>query len=233
MNSPGTLIRNSLKFVKDRILSACTKSGRLVDEIQIVAVTKTFGIDAVESALDAGIKCIGENKLQEVETKVPLIQDRKNSEIHFIGHLQSNKVRKILNYVDVIETVDSIKIADRINLISKELNIRTPVYLQINTGNDPTKYGFKTKEVMKFAEEINWMKNLSLAGVMTMPPFISEPNLLTPIFKKTKKLRDEICENINPNCKNLSMGMSRDFEFAIENGATHIRLGTILFGKRN
>lgn len=233
MNSPGILNRDSLNLVKDRIHIACKKSGRLADEIQIVAVTKTYGIEAIESALSVDIKCIGENKVQEVVAKIPLIQDRNNSEIHFIGHLQSNKVRKVLNFIDVIETVDSLKLANRINLISKEMNKITSVFLQVNTGEDPAKFGFTPNEILNSAEEISNLENLTLSGVMTIPPFVNDQNFLAPIFDTTRKIRDKIRKVINSNCNNLSMGMSRDFELAIKHGATHIRLGTILFGERN
>jgi pyridoxal phosphate enzyme (YggS family) len=233
MNSPGKLNRDSLNLVKDRIHIACKNSGRLVEEIQIVAVTKTFGIEAIESAISAGIKCIGENKAQEVEAKIPLIQDRKNSEIHFIGHLQSNKVRKVLNFIDVIETVDSLKLANRINLISKEMNKTTSVFLQIKTVEDPAKFGFIPNEIFNSAEEISNMENLILSGVMAIPPFVNDQNVLAPIFDTTRKIREKIRKEINSNCNDLSMGMSRDFELAIKYGATHIRLGTILYGDRN
>ena len=162
MNSPGILNRDSLNLVKDRIHIACKKSGRLADEIQIVAVTKTFGIEAIESALSGGIKCIGENKAQEVEAKIPSIQNRKISEIHFIGHLQSNKVRKILNFVDVIETVGSIKLANRINHISQELSKITSVFIQVNSGNDPAKFGFTPQEILNSASERETQKRILL-----------------------------------------------------------------------
>ena len=129
MNKTGKINPDSFKIINERILSACENSGRKVDDVQIVAVTKTFGVDAINSALEFGLDCIGENKVQEVEFKIPLITDRPNKEIHFIGHLQSNKVRKILNLVDVIETVDSLKLANRINNISKELNQKSTIYL--------------------------------------------------------------------------------------------------------
>ena len=233
MNKAGKITPDSFKIINERIHSACENSGRKVDDVQIVAVTKTFGIDAINSALDLGIICIGENKVQEVEFKIQQITDRPNKEIHFIGHLQSNKVRKILNLVDVIETVDSLKLANRINNISKELNQKTTIYLQVNTGNDPAKFGFQSEEIRSVAKEVSEMENLNLSGIMTIPPILNDKKELKSIFKKTRDIRDEIQNHINSNCKNLSMGMSGDFETAIECGATHIRLGTILFGKRD
>ena len=233
MDSPRTINRDFFNYVMERIQKSCVKYGRKAEEIQIVAVTKTFGIEAITSALDLGIKCIGENKVQETEKKIPLIKNRKKAEIHFIGHVQSNKVRKVLKHIDVIETIDSIKIAKRINQISQELNIITPIYLQINTENDPNKYGFNTKNIFTSAEEINSMKNLLLSGIMTIPPLLSEKFFLNSIFKKTNEIQNTIRNQINKNCINLSMGMSRDYEIAIKNNATHIRLGAALFGNRN
>ena len=233
MNKAGKINPDSFKIINERILNACKNSGREEDDVQIIAITKTFGIDAITSALDLGIACIGENKVQEVEFKIPQITDRPNKEIHFIGHLQSNKVRKILNLVDVIETVDSLKLANRINNISKELNQKTTIYLQVNTGNDPAKFGFQSDEIISVAKEVSEMENLNLSGIMTIPPILNDKKKLKSIFNIARDIRDKIQNHINSNCKNLSMGMSGDFETAIECGATHIRLGTILFGKRD
>ena len=230
---PGTINPESLNIVRDKISNSCKKVGRSVDEIQIVAVTKTFGVEAIHSALDLEILCIGENKVQEIEQKIPIIQKTYNSEIHFIGHLQSNKVRKVLQLVDVVETVDSIKLAKRINNISEELNKVTEVYLQINTANDPAKFGFQKSEIFEAASQISQFNNLIISGIMTIPFQSNDINLLKSTFNATREIRDEINSSINNNCKNLSMGMSGDFETAIECGATHIRLGTILFGKRD
>jgi len=233
LNIPGTINPDSFKIVKERICYACKKAERSVDDVQIIAVTKTFGIEAIKSALSFGIKCIGENKVQEVEEKIPHLSQNSTSEIHFIGHLQANKVRKILHFVDVIETIDSFKLANRINKISQEMNKISTIYLQVNTGNDSSKFGFNLDEIMVSAEKISKLENLNLSGIMTIPPFSTDPHILKPIFKETQAIRDKIQNEIDFNCKNLSMGMSGDFETAIECGATHIRLGTILYGKRN
>ncbi len=232
MKTPGLLNQDALFKVRNQIISACKKSNRFIGDVQIIAVTKTFDIKAIETALKAGITCIGENKVQEVEKKIPQIQYRQNTEIHFIGHLQSNKVRKVLKYVDVIETVDSLKLAKRINLISHELNVVSNIYIQVNTGNDIAKHGFHVDEVIDNASHITQMKNLKLIGIMTIPPLHCSSIKLNNIFNKTRQIRDNIKNQVNSNCKDLSMGMSGDFELAIKNGATHIRLGTVLFGNR-
>jgi PLP dependent protein len=232
LNTTGKINPDSLKSVREKIHQACKKSNRRVDEVQIIAVTKTFGVEAIESALDLGIICIGENKVQEVEKKIPCLIQPSNYKIHFIGHLQTNKIRKILKLVNVIETIDSTKLANRVDKVSQEMNIISNIYLQVNTGNDPNKFGFKLDEIMTSAEQISKLKNLNLSGIMTIPPNSKDTNLLKIIFNKTRKIRDQIQKEIDSKCINLSMGMSKDFETAIECGATHIRLGTILFGKR-
>ena len=174
MNKAGKINPDSFKIINERIHNVCENSGRKMDDVQIIAVTKAFGIDAINSALDLGITCIGENKVQEVEIKIPQITNKPNREIHFIGHLQSNKVRKILNLVDVIETVDSLKLANRINNISKELNQKSTIYLQVNTGNDSAKFGFQLDEIISVAEEISEMDSLNLSGIMTIPPILND-----------------------------------------------------------
>tara|TARA_B100001029_G_C15050691_1_gene450505 strand:- start:1194 stop:1904 length:711 start_codon:yes stop_codon:yes gene_type:complete len=232
MIKPGIITPDSLKIIKQRIQIACEKSGRDIENIKIIAVTKTFGIEAINSALSLGINCIGENKVQELEFKSPQILDKSNKEIHFIGHIQSNKVRKIIKLADVIQTVDSLKLASRINNISKELNKKTTIYIQINTAKDDKKFGFYPKEVLNVSKAIIKMKNLNFIGIMTIPPMSKDYDLLKTIFNKTRKIKDDIQNQINPKCKYLSMGMSNDFETAIGCGATHIRLGTILFGNR-
>ena len=186
----------------------------------------------MNSAISAKLFSLGENRVQETEEKYPFIQNKKGVEIHLIGHLQKNKVRKAVELYDVIQTVDSIKLASRISIIAKELNKNQRIYLQVNTGEDPLKYGFQSKEVLSAAIEISQFSNLEIEGIMMIPPYTQMDKKYRSIYTETRKLRDEIlCASVS-TCKNLSMGMSRDFEMAIEEGATHIRLGTALFGAR-
>lgn len=233
MIHPGIINPETLQSIKEKIATAAQKSGRSGNDVQIIAVTKTFPIYAIKSALEHGIRCIGENRAQEVFEKISHFNKPDNTEFHFIGHLQSNKVRKMLNCMDVIETVDSIKLAKRISVISTDMKKQASVYLQVNTGNDIAKHGFSPDQALSAAEQISSFENLTLDGVMTIPPFVQDKNILNPIFEKTSQIREAIYEKINSSCKSLSMGMSSDFELAVENGATHIRLGTILFGQRN
>jgi pyridoxal phosphate enzyme (YggS family) len=186
----------------------------------------------MNSAISAKLFSLGESRVQETEEKHPFIQNKKGVEIHLIGHLQKNKVRKAVELYDVIQTVDSIKLASRISVIAKELNKTQRVYLQVNSGGDPLKYGFQSKEVLSAAIEISRFSNLEIEGIMMIPPYIQMDKKYRSIYTQTRRLRDQILCGSVPTCKNLSMGMSRDFEMAIEEGATHIRLGTALFGAR-
>jgi len=155
-----------------------------------------------------------------------------NIELHLIGHLQSNKINKAITIFNVIQTVDSIKLAEKINIACQKINKIQRIYIQINSGDDSFKHGFEANEVINAANIINQLPNIELEGVMMIPPFIDMNNKYRDIFKKTKKLQLDIYNNGIKNCTNISMGMSRDYEIAIEEGATHIRIGTALFGSR-
>ncbi len=186
----------------------------------------------MESAISAQLNCLGESRVQETEEKIPSLQNRELVEIHLIGHLQSNKVRKAIESYDVIQTVDSIKLAKKISTIANEIGKVQRIYLQVNSGNDPLKHGFSTDEIINVALEISQLHNLQVEGIMMIPPHLEMNEEYRSIYARTKKIRDKIISAGISSCKNLSMGMSRDFEMAIEEGATHIRIGTALFGAR-
>ena len=186
----------------------------------------------MNSAISAKLFSLGESRVQETEEKYPFIQNKKGVELHLIGHLQKNKVRKAVELYDVIQTVDSIKLASRISIIAKELNKTQRVYLQVNSGKDPLKYGFQSKEALSAAIQISQFSNLAIEGIMMIPPYTQMDKNYRTIYTQTRKTRDKMVSIGIVSCKNLSMGMSRDFEMAIEEGATHTRLGTALFGAR-
>ena len=199
-------------------------------DVTLVAVTKTRSIEEIKTAYDSGHKIFGENKVQELVEKHDKLT--KDIDWHMIGHLQRNKARKAVQLFDVIQTIDSLKLAIRINKISNQEKKKQKIFLQVNTGCDSNKHGFSKKESITAAKEIADMKGLSLLGIMTIPPNnISRENLKS-IYKDTRKIRDIVQKSIEKRCKSLSMGMSNDYEIAIEEGATHIRLGTVLFGNR-
>ena len=223
-------MENKLQRVNTRIQNAAIKSGRNPSNITIIAVTKSFPPGIWDFALQNHLTIIGESRIQEAEKKSKKFTKRKKIELHLIGHLQGNKVRKAVQLFDVIQTVDSLKLAKRINIISNQEKKTQNIFLQINTGGDPNKHGFSQKETIAAAKEIVKMRGLSLTGIMTIPPNnISEENLQS-IYKETRKIRDLVQTSIEKRCNNLSMGMSNDYEIAIAEGATHIRLGTALFG---
>ena len=225
-------LNKNLYFVKSKIQKAAQQSGRKASEITIVAVTKTLSFEAWNKALELKLTTIGESRILEVENKTKEFNHRNQIELHLIGHLQSNKVRKAINLFDIIQTIDSIKLLRRINQISQQENKKQKIFLQVNTGKDPQKHGFKEHEVFITAQETTKMSNIILNGIMTIPPQKETETKLTAIYNKTRKIKDKIQQSIERECKYLSMGMSRDFETAIKEGATHIRIGTMLFGDR-
>ena len=225
-------MENKLQRVNARIQNAAIKSGRNPSNITIIAVTKSFPPGIWDFALQHHLTTIGESRIQEAEIKSKKFTKRKKIELHLIGHLQGNKVRKAVQLFDVIQTVDSLKLAKRINTISNQETQPQNIFLQVNTGGDPNKHGFSPKETISAAKEIAKMRGLLLTGIMTIPPNNISKGNLQSIYKETKKIRDTVQTSIEKCCNNLSMGMSNDYETAIAEGATHIRLGTALFGER-
>jgi PLP dependent protein len=228
-----SLIDNNLKILENRIASACQKYDRQRNEITLVAVTKTIAPDEVNTVVSSGIRNLGENKIQEAESKIPLI-DKTGEPItwHMIGHLQTNKVRKAIRLFDIIESVDSLKIARAINEAAAQEGITGLILLEVNSSGEPSKYGLEPERVIPMAKEIKRMENLQIAGLMTIGPFTDEVGQIEKAFLSTRdmffKLKDELGEKI----KILSMGMSADLEFAVKYGSTELRIGTAIFGPR-
>ena len=225
-------MENKRQLINSRIQNAAIKSGRNPSNVTIIAVTKSFPSGIWDFALQHHLTIIGESRIQEAEIKSKNFTKRKQIELHLIGHLQGNKVRKAVQLFDVIQTVDSLKLAKRINTISNQETQTQNIFLQVNTGGDPNKYGFSPEETLAAAKEIAKMRGLSLIGIMTIPPNNISKRNLQSIYIETRKIRDTVQTSIEKCCNNLSMGMSNDYEIAIAEGATHIRLGTALFGPR-
>ena len=202
-----------------------------VSPIKIVAVTKTHTFSAIASAAQNNIIDIGENKVQETEKKLQNQNPPLNVKLHFIGHLQKNKAKKAVQLYDYIQTVDSISLAKKINKISKEENKIQKIFLQINIGNKKNRHGFFTAEIESAALTISSFYNTKIKGIMIIPPLTESKKEYIRYFKKAKKIKDSLQKKIK-TCTNLSMGMSNDYVEAIKEGATHIRLGTALFGER-
>ena len=221
-----------LKKLQASINKTALSVGRNPKEITLVAVTKTFPIEIWKDSLNANITTFGENRVQEAQEKLIKFKEREKIELHLIGHLQSNKVRKAVETFDVIQTIDSIKLADKVNNICKKIDKKQNIYLQINTGGDPQKHGVSIEESIKVAIKISKMENLSFRGIMTIPQKKLNSQELSLIYRTTRKIRDNIYRDINNCCQYISMGMSNDYIIAILEGATHIRIGRGLFGDR-
>ena len=201
--------------------------------VNIVAVTKTFNHTAILSAKKNSLPCIGENKVQEfLSKKEECSKVDLNIETHLIGHLQSNKTNKAVGVFNVIQTVDSLKIANKINTKAQEKNIQQKIFIQINIGKDPNKHGFMLDGVYHDIENITKLPNLKVIGLMTILPFNSDVTTTQPLFAAMKQTQNQVLQKINPDCRFLSMGMSRDYIYALKEGATHLRIGTKLYGQR-
>ena len=225
-------LENSLDSTLSIIHKSAKKAGRNPNNINIVAVTKTLPVEAWNDASRAHLDIIGENRVQEAQEKFQKYSNSLNMHLHLIGHLQSNKVNTAVKLFDVIQTIDSIKLAEKINTVAEKQYKKQNIFIQINISADPKKHGFTTKETLIATQKISEMQNIKLLGIMVIPKQNLSIDKLKDTYSKTRKLRDVIQKKINQNCKNISMGMSKDYTIAISEGATHIRLGTALFGPR-
>ncbi len=227
------MIANHLLEVERRIAAACKRSNRKREDITLIAVSKTKPISAIEEAYDEGIRCFGENKVQELTEK----KDQLPSDIqwHMIGHLQRNKVKYIVDKVALIHSVDSVRLAETIEQEASKKNVIVNVLIEVNVAEEETKFGIKTAEVMDMIEAISKFPHLRIQGLMTIAPYVENPEKNRTIFRSLHKLSVDIKEkNIdNVSSEILSMGMTNDYEVAIEEGATVIRVGTGIFGERD
>ncbi len=224
-------LQTILTSVQRRITAACERVGRDPSEVEIVAVTKTHGAEVVDEAWRAGLRIVGENKVQEAAWKKPA--SVSGPSWHLIGHLQGNKVRHALELFDCIHSVDSVKLADRINLIAGEMGLQPHILLEVNVSGEKSKSGMKPEEVEPTVRHI--LANcprLTLDGLMTMAPFSENQEDARPYFRRLREMRNGLETKLNVGLPRLSMGMSGDFEVAVEEGATWVRLGSVLFGER-
>ncbi|MFM2167791.1 MAG: hypothetical protein RIS79_2162 [Verrucomicrobiota bacterium] len=224
-------LADRLHAIHERLRTACERSGRDASSVDLLAVSKTFPVEAIREAMDAGQLLFGENKVQEVLAKAPELPSKLRW--HLIGHLQSNKVRKILPLVDAVHSVDSIDLARDIQRIGGELGLFPKVYLEVNLAAESTKHGFKPAELREGGLDALYdMDRLHIQGLMCIPPFDPMPEKTRPYFATLRTLRDELEKLGGAPLPKLSMGMSHDFEVAIEEGATIVRVGSAIFGER-
>ena len=223
-------IKNNLEIINEKIKKAALKANRNPEEIKLVAVTKTATIEQIKEAINAGVKIIGENKVQEAKEKYQILT--ADTEWHLVGHLQTNKVKYAIEIFDCIQTVDSIKLAKEIDKRSLQFGKTTNVLVEVNVSGEETKYGIKPEEVEPFLKEISEFYRIRVRGLMTIAPIEEDKEKVRPYFRKLRELSKEIkSKNIkNVKMDYLSMGMTDDFEVAIEEGANMVRIGRGIFG---
>ncbi|HLM59742.1 MAG TPA: YggS family pyridoxal phosphate-dependent enzyme [Pyrinomonadaceae bacterium] len=220
-------LRENLAEVKRKIEQAASKAGRNPEEIKLIAVSKTHGSDVLQEAVKAGAAVFGENKVQEAEGKI-LELGKDNIEWHLIGHLQANKARKAVKLFDVIHTLDSIELAERLERIClEEERPELSVFAQVDLANETTKNGIKETDLPRLIEFAQSCECLKLKGLMVLPPFFEDAEKVRPFFRRLREIRDRLVPG-----GELSMGMSHDYEIAVEEGATFARVGTGIFGAR-
>ena len=227
------MLSENLRGVEKRIEEACKRSNRDPKEVTLIAVSKTKPVEMLQEVYDAGARNFGENKVQEIMDKY----DHLPQDIHWhmIGHLQRNKVKYIVDKVQMIHSVDSLRLAETIDKEAKKKNVTVPILIEVNVAEEDSKFGLSLEEVTALAEEISKLSNIRVCGLMTVAPFVEDPEENREVFRSLKKLSVDIAaKNINNVTMSvLSMGMTNDFEVAVEEGATMVRVGTAIFGARD
>ncbi len=230
-------MRARLEAINRRIAAACERAGRQFSEVTLVAVSKTVAPARIREAVVAGVSALGENRVQEAAAKIPdlkLLTAEHKVQWHLIGHLQSNKARRAVELFDAVHSVDDFKLAERLDKIASEIGKRLPVFIEVNLGGEGSKSGVAPSEALRLCEQVGKLASLELKGLMAVPPFLDDPEQVRPCFRQLRDLRDEArrAGAAGEQLNDLSMGMSGDFEVAIEEGATFVRIGTALFGAR-
>ncbi|HCZ11968.1 MAG TPA: YggS family pyridoxal phosphate-dependent enzyme [Nitrospiraceae bacterium] len=224
----------SASIILKKMSHAAMRAGRCPSEIKLIAVTKTVSTEAVKEAVNAGLRIFGENRVQEAQKKISDLRfEISNSRIewHLIGHLQKNKAKYAVQLFDLIHTVDSIDLAEELNRQAGKAGKIQRILIQVKLSEEETKHGVPEKDLMPLLEKIKGLRNLKLEGLMTMPPYFEDAEKARPYFKRLREIRDE-ADKKGYRLPELSMGMSGDFEVAIEEGATMVRIGTAIFGER-
>lgn len=223
-------VAENLEEIHANILAACERSGRDVADVTLIAVAKTFSAERVREAFDAGQIDVGENRLQEAESKIPLLPS--SMRWHYIGQLQRNKVRKVLPLFAMVHSIDSLRLAQYTNEVARDLGLFPQVFLQVNHAGEESKTGFSLDELHQQWGALLQLDRLEIVGLMTVPPAVDDPEDSRPWFASLRHLRDELSRGMTTPLPYLSMGMSGDYVVAIEEGATHIRVGSAVFGTR-
>jgi pyridoxal phosphate enzyme (YggS family) len=227
-----TEISKNLAQVRERIETAALRCGRAPLKVRLVAVSKTVLAERVCQAIEAGVKILGENYVQEAQKKIEVLGH--NVAWHFIGHLQTNKAKVAVRLFDLIHSVDSLNLAQELNRQAQDQGKVLPVLLQVNLSGETQKFGAQEREIFQVAEKLSGMEGLLVKGLMTMPPYFEDPEASRPYYVELRKLSERLAQQKLARIliEELSMGMSNDFEVAVEEGATLVRVGTAIFGPR-
>lgn len=227
------MVAENLEQVRKNIELACREAGRDPKEVTLISVSKTKPVSMLQEAYDAGSRDFGENKVQEIMDKVPQLPS--DIRWHMIGHLQRNKVKYIVDKVALIHSVDSLRLAETIEHEAARHNVTVPVLIEVNVAQEESKFGLKTEEVLSLVESVAAFPHIHIEGLMTIAPYVEDPEENRGIFRQLKKLSVDIdAKNINNvNMSVLSMGMTGDYQVAVQEGATMVRVGTGIFGERN
>jgi hypothetical protein len=227
-----TKIAENIARVRERMAAAARRAGRSPERIRLVAVSKTVDLERIRQAIEAGVESLGENYVQEAQKNIEALGHRVAW--HFIGHLQSNKAKVAVRLFDFVHSVDTLKLAEELNRVALQQEKVLPVLLQVNLAREESKFGTTETEVIRLLEPFSKLRGVSVKGLMVMPPFFEDSEESRPYFRALKKLAESVVQQKIPGIlmEELSMGMSNDFEVAIEEGATLIRVGTAIFGPR-
>src|SRR6266481_4153994 len=224
-------IAENLERVREQIAQAAARAGRVAEEIELVAITKTHPTEKVREAIEAGQTLFGESRVQEARVKIPELPS--NLRWHFVGHLQKNKIRHALPLFELIHSVDSLALAQDINRIAEEDGLHPRVLLEVNVAGEGSKFGFTPEKLREDLENLLALPRLSILGLMTIPPIAEEAEASRKYFVELCGLRDRLQTEFHVDLAQLSMGMTQDFAIAVEEGATLVRVGTAIFGERS
>lgn len=227
------MLKDQLQEVEKRIQAACDRAGRKREEVTLIAVSKTKPVETLQEAYDLGVRIFGENKVQELTAKYEALP--KDIHWHMIGHLQTNKVKYIIDKAELIHSVDSLKLAETIEKEAAKHDLIADILVEVNVAEEESKFGMKMEEVIPFVEKVSAFPHVRVRGLMTIAPFVEDPEENRSIFADLHKLYIDIKKKNHDNdtVSVLSMGMTNDYEVAIEEGATMVRVGTGIFGTRN
>ncbi|PZE22640.1 YggS family pyridoxal phosphate-dependent enzyme [Paenibacillus xerothermodurans] len=224
-------LTHNIQSIEDKISKACARAGRNREDVQIIAVTKYVSLETTGRVLQHGLRHIGENRWQDARPKWEAYSEQ--AIWHFIGHLQTNKVKDVIGKFAYIHSLDRLSLAKEIDKKAASLGIQPACFIQLNVSGEETKFGMSPQELPSFVEQLASMHNIRIVGLMTMAPYEAEPEATRPVFRELRRLRDELNRErvLGYEIPHLSMGMSNDFEVAVEEGATWVRLGSTLVGK--